>query len=330
MSGFVRTLIPLALAVTVTAGAVPSAQAAPAATSQLQVIGVGVQAGMAHAIRDSAGNWTKFGWLSGYNDFYGTYALDSAIVNGNNDVVFDYLAGSTHTPTTGFLVRQADGSWLNATAPGGGAHAGDELAVANVNHTLTLVRLQDAKFQLATYDGATWSPWQDVPLTGQFRDVALTSKGSTARLVALKGDGSGFVEMDRANGTWGTPTTVPFTSPIGAPGGALRITAVQIGDDLHVVLSDVWRMYHTIQHSNGNWDNFGDLAGVAGFVEQPVDVAAAEVAGELQLVITNGNPDGGDHMFHTIRHADGTWQRFGDVGQVAGETNAGLITVASQ
>lgn len=330
MSRFARTLIPLALATTAVAGGMPSAPAAPAATSQLQVIGVGVQNGMAHTIRDSKGNWAGFGWLGGYDNFYGAYALDSAIVNGNNDVVFDYLAGSTHTPRTGFLIRRADGTWLNATPPSGGTQPGDELAVANVNGTLTLVRLQNAKFQLATYDGANWSSWQDVPLTGQFRDVALTSKGGTARLVALNGDGSGVIEMDRTNGVWGAPTTVPYTSPIGAPGGALRIDAVQIGDDLHVVLSDVWRMYHTIQHSNGNWDGFGDLAGVAGFVEQPVDVATAEVDGELQVVITNGNPTSGDYMFHTIRHADGTWQRFADVNQVAGYTNSGLVTAASQ
>ncbi len=60
MSRFVRTLIPLALAVTVTASAMPSAQAAPAATSQLQVIGVGVQSGMAHTIRHTDGTWQRF------------------------------------------------------------------------------------------------------------------------------------------------------------------------------------------------------------------------------------------------------------------------------
>ena len=61
MSRIVRTLIPLALAATAALTAMPSAQAAPAATSELQLVGVGVQVGMAHAIRHADGTWQKFG-----------------------------------------------------------------------------------------------------------------------------------------------------------------------------------------------------------------------------------------------------------------------------
>ncbi|MEV6610562.1 hypothetical protein [Kutzneria sp. NPDC051319] len=31
----------------------------------------------------------------------------------------------------------------------------------------------------------------------------------------------------------------------------------------------------------------------------------------------------------TIRHADGTWQHFGDVNDMAGPTDSGLLTIAS-
>src|ERR1700742_589379 len=104
MSRIIRTLIPLALAGAAALTVLPSAQAAPAATSELQVVGVGVQNGMAHTTRYGTGKWDGFGWLGGYDNFYGTYALTSAIVNGNENVLFDYEAGALHTPTMGFLV----------------------------------------------------------------------------------------------------------------------------------------------------------------------------------------------------------------------------------
>jgi hypothetical protein len=48
------------------------------------------------------------------------------------------------------------------------------------------------------------------------------------------------------------------------------------------------------------------------------------IGADLHVILTNG-----DFMFHTIRHADGTWRRFGDVNDVADPTDSGLITIAS-
>lgn len=336
MSRIVRALVPLALAATTAAvTAMPAAQAAPAtpaATSQLQVVGIGVYGGMAHTIRNGNGSWDQFGWPDGrnYSDFYGVYAVTSVIVNGNENVLFDYEAGPLHTPSTGFLIRRADGTWASVAPPAGNTHAGDNLAVANVDGQLTVMRLQDSKFQLATFNGSGWSSWQDTGLSGDYRDFDIVANGTTIRLVAAKGDGTGFIEVDRTKGTWGTTTTVPFTSDTGWPQGVTRIDAAQVGDQLHVILTDEDRVYHSILHANGSWDSPADIAGETTWVESPKDVSAAEVNGELQVVITNDSFTNGDFMFHTIRHADGTWQRFGDVNDAAGPTNSGLVTIASQ
>ena len=71
-------------------------------------------------------------------------------------------------------------------------------------------------------------------------------------------------------------------------------------------------MWHTIRHADGSWQPFfGDVKAV-----HPNDpgsftaVGCAGVNGELHIV---GLSSAGG-MWHTIRHADGSWQSgFGDV-----------------
>jgi tyrosinase-like protein len=84
-------------------------------------------------------------------------------------------------------------------------------------------------------------------------------------------------------------------------------------EDLQLVgLIDGGGMWHTIRYADGSWQRvFGDVKGVEsndpGFFSA---VACAGVNDELQLA---GLTDGGG-MWHTIRHADGSWQPFfGDV-----------------
>src|SRR5207244_1596717 len=82
--------------------------------------------------------------------------------------------------------------------------------------------------------------------------------------------------------------------------------------ELEVVsLTDEGGMWHTIPHAASWQTDFGDVKGVEsndpGYFSA---VAATGVDGELQLsALTN---DG--KVWHTIRHADGSWQPFfGDV-----------------
>lgn len=333
MSRIIRSLIPLALAGAAVIATLPSAQAAPAATSELHVVGAGVSSGMGHTIRRGDGGWDGYGPLDGgdYSNFYGAYALTSTTAGGNLDVLFDYEKGPLHTPTMGFVSRLANGDWIDESLPSGGAQAGDNLAATTTSDgAVTLVRQRNGKLQLATYRTTVgWSSWQDTGISGDFRDIALTTKGSVLRLVAAKADGTGFLSIDRTNGTWGKATTVPFQSDDGWNQGVTRIDAAQVGDELEVVLTDEDRVYHTVQHADGTWDAPVGVDTVAGYVERPRDVAAAEVNGELQVVITNEPGLNTGYMFHTIRHADGTWDQFGEVDAATGRTNAGLITVAS-
>jgi hypothetical protein len=333
MSRIIRSLIPLALAGAAVIATLPAAQATPAATSELHVVGAGASSGMSHTIRRADRGWDEYGPLDGgdYSNFYGAYALTSTTAGGNLDVLFDYEKGPLHTPTMGFVSRLANGDWIDEPLPSGGAQAGDNLAATTTpDGVVTLIRQRNGKLQLATYrTTAGWSSWQDTGISGDFRDIALTTKGSVLRLVAAKADGTGFLSIDRTNGAWGKATTVAFQSEDGWQQGVMRIDAAQVGDELEVVLTDEDRIYHTVQHADGTWDGLLAVWPEAGYVESPRDVAVAEVNGELQLVITDETAPGSGYMFHTIRHADGTWDQFGEVDAATGRTNAGLITVAS-
>jgi len=55
--------------------------------------------------------------------------------------------------------------------------------------------------------------------------------------------------------------------------------------------------------------------------------AAPQAVGDVQLVVI---ADHGDLLNHTIRHADRTWQRFGDVASVLGPRTVAYLTLAGE
>jgi hypothetical protein len=70
------------------------------------------------------------------------------------------------------------------------------------------------------------------------------------------------------------------------------------------------RLWHAVRAPNGQWTRFGDLGMAAGGPEGPwFDGACAGVGAELHQL---GFPGAGP-LEHTIRFADGTWQKFGNV-----------------
>ncbi len=76
-------------------------------------------------------------------------------------------------------------------------------------------------------------------------------------------------------------------------------------------------MWHTIRHINGSWQPFfGDVKSQAGNPGPFSAVGCAAINGELHVcgvIVTNGG------LWHTIRHATGSWQAFGDVKSQAGD-----------
>jgi hypothetical protein len=105
----------------------------------------------------------------------------------------------------------------------------------------------------------------------------------------------------------------------GNPGWVTRVSATVNNStgDLHlVVATQNYGLFHTIRHANGGWDPFGDVKGQAGNPGLITDVSATvdNSTGDLHLVVATQN----NGLFHTIRHANGGWDPFGDVKGQAG------------
>ena len=81
--------------------------------------------------------------------------------------------------------------------------------------------------------------------------------------------------------------------------------------DLHLVaeLSD-GRRWHAVRRPDGSWTRLGDLGVAAGTPRFPLAAggACAGIGAELHVLVDQLGP-----LMHTIRFADGTWQRFGNV-----------------
>src|SRR5438046_3047334 len=70
-------------------------------------------------------------------------------------------------------------------------------------------------------------------------------------------------------------------------------------------------LWHTLRHADGSWQGLGDVQSQF-TIPGPVRVVAAAgdgTAGETQYMFATA--DG--HLWHTIRHADGSWKGLGDV-----------------
>src|SRR5205807_49792 len=85
--------------------------------------------------------------------------------------------------------------------------------------------------------------------------------------------------------------------------------------------------WHTLRRADGSWTGLEDVQGKITIPGAVTTVAAAGdgTAGETQYMFATA--DG--HLWHTIRHADGSWQGLGDVqGQFAIPAPVRAVAVA--
>jgi hypothetical protein len=132
-------------------------------------------------------------------------------------------------------------------------------------------------------------------------------------VVGLTDVGGMWHTIRHADGSWVASFGDVKAQEANDPGYFAAVGCAGVGDELHVVgLTDVGGMWHTIRHADGSWvASFGDVKGQE--ANDPGYFAAVGCAGvgdELHVVgLTHV---GG--MWHTIRHADGSWvPSFGDV-----------------
>src|SRR5205807_355192 len=70
-------------------------------------------------------------------------------------------------------------------------------------------------------------------------------------------------------------------------------------------------LWHTLRHADGSWQGLGDVQSQFAIPApvRVVEIGRESCRGETQYMFATA--DG--HLWHTIRHADGSWEGLGDV-----------------
>jgi hypothetical protein len=105
-----------------------------------------------------------------------------------------------------------------------------------------------------------------------------------------------------------TPTTTA------RPARLVAAAAGSINEVQFAVMMQDGRLLHTVRHADGSWQPAADMGAAAGIAGQ-VQALAAAPGGNNEVQFAVAMRDG--HLWHTIRHADGTWQPAGDMGVAA-------------
>lgn len=324
----ITVLAPLALA-TVAALGIGTAQAAPAAQGDTQLVTVDQHGDLQHTIRHADGSWQRMGTIPGYSQ---VNYVTSAMVGGEDNVFVEYQAGPSNNPDiqAARLVRHADGTWdYRASLPEIPVNP-QPMSAVTVNGRLNLVTLTPSGPEVAELgaDGR-WSAFSTVPLGTHLRSIAAVANGTSLRVVGLFGDGHTVGVIDRTATGWSPVNTT--LANVGDQNIATQLAAAQVGGTLQVgaVVDSatnpqaVPMLAVATMNSSGSWSGFtGPQTTVWG---RPFQVSMTPANGEIQLAYTTET--GG--IYHTIRHADGTWQEPGSVQNVTGgEWVTGPVTIA--
>lgn len=322
----IAVLAPLALATVAMLGFGQAAQAAPAIQGDTQLVTIGQHGELQHTIRHADGSWQRMGFIPGYGQ---VNYLTSAIVGGEENVVVEYQTGPSNNPNiqAARLVRHADGNWdFHASLPDIPVNP-EPITAVNVNGKLDLVALTPTGPEVSELGAnGQWSEFSDVPLGGHLRSIAAVANGNSLRVVALYGDGHTVGVIDRTATGWSAINKT--VAEIGEENVATQVAAAQVGDTLQVgavvnstVNPDAMpSIAFERMDKAGSWTNTSSVWTYG----RPATVSMTPSNGDMQLAYTT--QDGS--IYHTIRHADDTWQEPGYVQGVAGGGPAAGVTIA--
>ncbi|MEV8389951.1 MULTISPECIES: trypsin-like serine protease [unclassified Streptomyces] len=174
-----------------------------------------------------------------------------------------------------------------------------------------------------------WEAFRD--LTTELGDkpgltrVAVTSTGTGLALIGLA-NGRVYHATQDAGEVWTKWGDV--TAKLGVLGNATQVTVAQTsGGQTQVGVAADGKAYHAIRESDGTWgDHWGAVSGLeTGLTSAVNGMSFAGVAGDLQIVLTSVT----GAKKHAIRAANGSWGKFGDLGDELGrDTTVGVDATA--
>ncbi|MFD8917646.1 trypsin-like serine protease [Streptomyces sp. NPDC059569] len=155
--------------------------------------------------------------------------------------------------------------------------------------------------------------------------VAVTSTGTGLALIGLA-DGRVYHATQGADEVWTKWGDV--TNKMGILGNATQVTVAQTSSgQTQVGVAADGKAYHAIRNSDGTWsDHWGSVSGLdTGLTSKVNGMSFAGVAGDLQIVLTSATGE----KKHAIRTANGSWSKFGDLGDELGrDTTVGVDATA--
>ena len=122
----------------------------------------------------------------------------------------------------------------------------------------------------------------------------------------MSNPGSLWYTARRPDGTWHGGFGRAGSEEANGPGQFTALGCGAVGTELHVVavakFTEVW---HTTRDAGGSWEPSFAFVG-SDFQEGFPAIDCATVFPELHVVVVHGISGGG--LWHTVRHADGSWQ----------------------
>src|SRR5437868_3024110 len=122
----------------------------------------------------------------------------------------------------------------------------------------------------------------------------------------MSNPGSLWYTARRPDGTWHGGFGRVGSEEANGPGQFTALGCGAVGTELHVVavakFTEVW---HTTRDAGGSWEPSFAFVG-SDFQEGFPAIDCATVFPELHVVVVHGISGGG--LWHTVRHADGSWQ----------------------
>ena len=218
-------------------------------------------------------------------------------------------------------IRNADGSWQKTYGLVEGQEQNDpgafmSVACGGVGGALQLVGItQDGQMwhTIRNADGSWQKTYgliegQEQNNPGPFTTVGCAGVGDTLQLVGLTRDGRMWHTIRNADGSWQKTYGLVEGQEQNDPGAFMSVACGGVGGALQLVgITQDGQMWHTIRNADGSWQKtYGLVEGQEQNNPGPfTTVGCAGVGDTLQLVgLTR---DG--RMWHTIRNADGSWQK---------------------
>jgi hypothetical protein len=236
------------------------------------------------------------------------------------------VVGLTEDGGMWHTIRRPDGSWQSSFGDVKAQESNDPgefeaVGSAGVNGELHVVGLTEhgGMWHTLRHEDGSWQPsFGDVKAQesndpGEFKAVSCAGVSGELHVVGLTEEGGMWHTIRHPNGSWQPAFGDVKAQESNDPGEFSSVGCGGVDHELQVVgLTDDGGMWHTIRHANGSWQPFfGDVK--AQESNDPGEFSAVGCAGVgAQLEVVGVTEHGG--MWHTIRHANGSWQPFfGDV-----------------